>query len=315
MSTQITTTANKTKAFAAMLNAESVQAQFKNALSEHKDAFVASLIDLYSGDTALQTCDTKLVIFEALKAATLKLPINKALGFSYIVVFKNNKKIYNEQTKREEWVKVPTPTFIPGYRGYIQLAMRTGQYKTLNADMVYEGEISKVNKLNGEITFDGEKKNDKVVGYFCYFELLNGFSKVLYMTVEEMAKYAKKYSPSIPHATSVDQLIERAQKDVVDKQVGWMGDFNNMALKTVVRRLLSKYGYLSVEMQSALANDTEDKAQDARNLIVQDSIEHSTTVQEDADYEELSPSTADNEKQLTDTQQDKTPQTTETDPY
>ena len=72
--------------------------------------------------------------------------------------------------------------------------MRTGQYRTINADVVYDGELRKVNKLTGEIAFDGERKSDKVIGYFCYFELMNGFSKTLYMTVEQMANHAKRYS-------------------------------------------------------------------------------------------------------------------------
>lgn len=224
-----------------MISAPSVQEQFRNALGENKDAFVASLIDLYTGDKSLQTCKASAVVVEALKAATMKLPINRALGFAYIVVYKNK--------------GVPTPTFIPGYRGYIQLAMRTGQYKTINADIVYEGELRTVDKLSGEISFDGKRLSSKVVGYFCYFELLNGFSKTLYMTVEEMAQYAHDFSKSIPKGTSVETLAALANAKQESGRVGWMGNFNAMALKTVIRRLLSKYGYLSIEMQSALVND------------------------------------------------------------
>lgn len=244
----------------ATINAPSVQAQFKNALGDHKDTFVASLIDLYTGDKSLQTCKPQLVIAEALRAATLRLPLSKALGFAYIVV-------YNNSVKQPDgsWTKVPTPTFIPGYKGYIQLAMRTGQYRTINADVVYEGEVRKVNKLTGEIAFDGEKTSDKIIGYFCYFELLNGFSKTLYVTVEDMAAYAKRYSPSVKYETTVAQLIAKANDGIIGKKVGWEGNFNDMAIKTVVRRLLSKYGYLSVEMQNAIARDAEDEAMSNRN--------------------------------------------------
>lgn len=238
-------------AFKAVLNAESVQAQFENALGKHKDAFVASMIDLYGGDKSLQQCKPAQVVAEALKAATLQLPLNKALGFSYIVVYNNSVK-----NPDGSFTKVPTPTFIPGYRGYIQLAMRTGQYRTINADVVYEGEFRSVNKLTGEVVFDGEKKSDKIAGYFCYFELLNGFSKTLFMSVEQMAKHAKKYAPNIPRTTTIEQLIELANKEG-GKKVGWEGNFNDMAIKTVIRKLLSKYGYLSVEMQQAMANDIE----------------------------------------------------------
>lgn len=264
--------------FAAVLKAESVQQQFKNALGEHKDAFVASLIDLYNGDKSLQACNTNSLVCEALRAATLRLPLNKALGFAYIVVYNNNVKRVDENgndvidpvTHKPVYDKVPTPTFIPGYKGYIQLAMRTGQYKTINADYIYEGELRKVNKLTGEIAFDGEKKSDKIVGYFCYFELLNGFSKTLYVPVEDMAKYAKRYSPSIGYKTTIEQLIAKANDGVVAKKVGWEGNFNDMALKTVIRRLLSKYGYLSVEMQNAISGDMEGADFADRNSLIAD---------------------------------------------
>lgn len=246
----------------SMLNAESVQAQFRNALGEHKDTFVASIIDLYNADRSLATCRTADIVKECLKAATLKLPLNKALGFSYVVVYKNNVK-----QPDGTWQQVPTPTFILGYKGYIQLAMRTGQYRTINADVVYEGELQRGNKLTGEINLNGEKKSDRVIGYFCHFELLNGFSKTLYVSVDEMAAYAKKYSPSVGRATTVEQLIEKANQGASEKKsVGWEGNFNDMAIKTVVRRLLSKYGYLSVEMQNAMAGEViaEDNAMNAR---------------------------------------------------
>ena len=139
--------------------------------------------------------------------------------------------------------------------------MRTGQYRTINADVVYEGEVRKVNKLTGEIAFDGEKTSDRVVGYFCYFELLNGFAKTLYMTVHDMATYAKRYSPSLKAATTVEMLEQLANTTTVSKKVGWEGNFNDMALKTVIRNLLSKYGYLSVEMQGAMDNDDEQSYQ------------------------------------------------------
>ena len=251
---QTTTAQHQTPmvALKAMLNADSVKMQFENALGKHKDAFVASLIDLYGGDKSLQTCKPAAVVAEALRAATLQLPLNKALGFAYIVVYKNNVKDANGQ-----WHKIPTPTFVPGYRGYIQLAMRTGQYRTLNDGLVYEGELQHIDKLTGAIDLNGVKKSDKVVGYFCHFELLNGFSQTLYMTVEEMAKYAKLNSPSISKDMTVEQLIAKANDGLLSKKVGWEGNFNSMARKTVVRRLLSKYGYLSVEMQSAMSGDIE----------------------------------------------------------
>lgn len=261
----------------SFINAPSVQEQFQNALGEHKDAFVASLIDLFTGDKALQTCKPASIIAEALRAATLRLPLNKALGFAYIVVFNNSVK-----NTDGSWSKVPTPTFVPGYKGYIQLAMRTGQYRTINADFVYEGEMRKVSKLTGEIALDGEKKSDKIVGYFCYFELLNGFNKTLYVSVEDMAQYALRYSPSFKgkNRPSADTLIKAAQANQASTKVGWEGNFNDMALKTVIRRLLSKYGYLSVEMQNTLSKDVEDAQMNSRNELI---IENANTQAIDID--------------------------------
>lgn len=271
--TQIQKT-NTSAQFAAMLKAESVQQQFKNALGNHKDAFIASLIDLYNGDAALRTCNPNALCMEALRAATLKLPLNKALGFAYIVVYNNSVKrtdesgneVLDPNTHRPVYDKVPTPTFIPGYKGYIQLAMRTGQYRTINTDVVYEGEVRKTNKLTGEITFDGEKTSDKIVGYFCYFELLNGFSKTLYMTVEDMAKYAKRYSPSVGYKTTVEQLAAKANDGNVAKKVGWEGNFNDMALKGLALDTLipTPNGFITMseiqvgdKLYNALGEETE----------------------------------------------------------
>ena len=235
----------------SILSAESVQQQFKNALGANSGTFVASIIDLYSGDSSLQQCEPKRVVSEALKAAVLHLPINKALGYAYVIAYNNNRKDANGR-----WVKVMEPTFQMGYKGYIQLAMRTGQYRTLNADVVYEGELNRVNKLTGEISFDGERKSDKIVGYFCYFELTNGFSKTFYMTVEQMARHAKTYGKGIRKDASVDTLIALANQPASESPaVGWMGNFHAMAIKTVIRTLLSKYGYLSIEMQNAMADE------------------------------------------------------------
>lgn len=249
-----------------MMSAPSVQEQFKNALEKNSGPFIASVIDLYNGDSNLQACEPKAVIMEALKAAVLKLPINKSLGFAYIVAYNNSVKDENGN-----WTKVMVPTFQMGYKGYVQLAMRTGQYRTINADVAYEGELRKVNKLTGEIAFDGDKTSDKIVGYFCYFELLNGFSKTLYMTIEQMASHAKRYAKGIKKETTYESLLALANLPMTadSKIVGWMGNFHGMSLKTVIRLLLSKYGYLSIEMQEALEKDTDEDNQ-------QDEVHHGT---------------------------------------
>lgn len=221
-----------------ILAAESVQEQFKSVLRENSGAFVASIIDLYNTDKTLQMCDPKNVVMEALKAASLKLPINKQLGFSWIVPYKNKQGQY-------------IPTFQLGYKGYIQLCMRTGAYRYINADVVYEGELVKHDKLTGEIEIDSEqRKSDKKVGYFAFIETINGFRKTLYMSVEEVTKHAQQYSKSFGHASSV-----------------WATDFDAMALKTCLRLLLSKYGVMSVEMQRAYIEDSADTVSFADEAI------------------------------------------------
>lgn len=284
----------KVELLKGFLNAESVQEQFRNALGKNASTFVASVIDLFGSDSKLQQCDAGAVCREALKAAVLRLPINKALGYAYIIPFNNS---YTEKDQyghdvldangKKKWYKKMEPSFQMGYKGYIQLAMRTGQYRTLNADVVYEGEMRNVNKLTGEIAFDGEKASDKVAGYFCYFELLNGFSKTLYMTVEQMAKHAKRYSKGLSKDVTVEQLISLADMPVADdsKTVGWLGNFHSMGVKTVVRNLLGKYGYLSVEMQNAIADDMrgEDYSDSKENMAVSKTINLDPTNVHDLD--------------------------------
>jgi recombination protein RecT len=209
-----------------IMGAPSVQEQFQNALKENSSVFVASVIDLYNSDTYLQNCEPKQVVMECLKAATLKLPINKNLGFAYVVPYKSNGK--------------HVPQFQIGYKGYIQLAMRTGQYRIINADKVYEGEFRTKNKLTGEFDLGGTAKSETVVGYFAHIEMLNGFAKTLYMTKEQVTSHAKKYSKSFSKESSP-----------------WQAEFDAMALKTVLRNLLSHYGYLSVEMMGAMNADID----------------------------------------------------------
>lgn len=245
----------------AILYADSVQEQFRNVLKENAGAFVASIIDLYNTDKTLQMCDPKNVVMEALKAASLKLPINKQLGFAYIIPYKDN--------KTGQYV----PTFQLGYKGYIQLAMRTGAYKYINADVVYEGELIKQDKLTGEIVIDpSQKKSDKVIGYFAYIETLNGFRKALYMSVEEIIEHAKRYSKNYSSKNSV-----------------WATDFDAMALKTVLRLLLSKYGIMSIEMQTAIAEDMV-----ADRAIKVEEIEEETAIEADYEIQEEQEETKEN---------------------
>ena len=214
---------SKVDQFKAILNSQSIKAQIRNSMKENSGAFMSSMLDLYSGDSYLQNCDPMLVAQECLKAAALKLPITKSLGFAYVVPYKNS------------------PTFIIGYKGLIQLAQRSGHYRTINAGIVYEGEFIGRNKLTGEIDLSGERTGDEVEGYFAYFELLNGFKKTYYMTKPEVVAHMERYSPSATGA--------KAQYSP------WRTEFDKMAQKTVLRRLIGTYGVMSIEMMNVMAGD------------------------------------------------------------
>lgn len=270
--------------FEDVLKESFIDRQLESALSEKKGAFVTSLVELYTGDKSLQSCNPKLVAMEAIKAAALDLPISKALGFAYIVVYNNSVKT------AQGWQKVPTPTFVLGYKGYIQLAERTGQYRTINATPVYEGEFKKRDRLTGDIDISGTKTSDKVVGYAGYIEYLNGFSKAEYMTVEEMAKHALRFSPSMPRNMKLEDIMALANKEPEGKKVGWLGNFNDMAVKTIIRRLISKYGYMSIQMQTAVQNDSSESftALPTRNETLAEEANTEEVNLDTVDYEDVS---------------------------
>ena len=203
-----------------ILNSEHTKKLLENTLKENAGSFAASVLDLYNTDTYLQKCDPKQVFGECLKAASLKLPINKQLGFAYVVPYKG------------------TPQFQLGYKGLIQLAMRTGAYKYINAGIVYDGEYVGENKLTGDIDISGERTGDKITGYFAYIETINGFSKALYWTKEKVIAHAMRFSQSYKSGSAI-----------------WKDHFDEMAQKTVLRNLLSKWGVMSVEMVTAVTDD------------------------------------------------------------
>lgn len=210
----------KVDQFKGILNSQTIRAQLKNSLKENAGAFMSSMIDLYGGDSELQKCDPEKVALECVKAAALKLPLVKSLGFAYVVPYKR------------------IPTFTIGYKGLIQLAQRSGQYLTINADCVYEGELAGKDKLSGTIDLNGERTGDKTIGYFAYFKLTNGFEKTLYMPKEDVEAWAKRYSPSYSSSYSP-----------------WSKEFDKMAQKTVLRRLIGTYGVMTPDIQMALEKD------------------------------------------------------------
>lgn len=237
--------------FKSVLDNKYYQEQLKSVMKDNAGTFAASLLELVTSDEKLLACNPKLLMAEAMKAASLKLPLNKQLGYAYLVPYKD------------------TPTMIIGYKGLYQLAIRSGLYKNINADIVYEGEYQGYDKISGELHLDGEKTSNKIVGYFAFLELTNGFRKMMYMSLADMCQYARKYSATLRNCKMTnEQLADMAQKQSESgpgNSVGWYGNFNDMATKTVLRRLLSKYGYLSIEMQDAMSVDDIPTAEEQRD--------------------------------------------------
>lgn len=209
----------------SLLNNPTVQEKFKQVLKEKSAGFTSSVLTLVNNDNYLAQCDPQSILTCAMTAATLDLPLDKNLGYAYIVPFKNYKNGNRQEGQ-----------FILGYKGLIQLAMRSGQYQALNVAPIYEGELVSWNRVTETVEFDFSKKvSNQVVGYVGYFELLNGFKKTVYWTREEIENHRIKF---------------RKTKDTKPSQV-WLDNYDAMACKTVLRSLLSKWGLLSIEMLTA----------------------------------------------------------------
>lgn len=244
------------KNFQAVMNNSYYQTLLQNTLKENKGTFTTSLMELATSDEKLLQCAPNALMAEALKAASLHLPLNKQLGQCYILPFKNH--------------GVMTPTLVVGTKGYLQLAMRTGKYETINSDVVYEGELKGYNKVTGNLDLSGARTSNVPIGYFAYMKMKNGFSKLLYMSLDEVCLYAKQYSPTVKFsekatpATLKELALKQAASGVSDG-VGWYSNFESMALKTVLRRLLSKWGELSIENNDILNIDEAPSAEQQRD--------------------------------------------------
>lgn len=244
------------KNFQAVMNNSYYQTLLQNTLKENKGTFTTSLMELATSDESLLQCNPNALMAEALKAASLHLPLNKQLGQCYILPFKNH--------------GVLTPTLVVGTKGYLQLAMRTGKYETINSDVVYEGELKGYDKVTGNLDLSGIRTSNVPIGYFAYMKMKNGFSKLLYMSLDEVCLYAKQYSPTVKFndkltPDGLKQLaLNQAAKGVSDG-VGWKSNFESMALKTVLRRLLSKWGELSIENNDILNIDEAPSTEQQRD--------------------------------------------------
>jgi len=223
-------------------NSPAVKQKFSEVLDGNGQQFVASLLSIVTNNNLLAKATNESIMTAAMKAATLKLPIEPSLGMAYIVPYNRNEKQGNT------WVKINEAQFQMGYKGFIQLAQRSGQIRNINCDIVYKEEFLQYDKVYGTLHLKEEQVDSgEVEGYFASLELINGFRKMIFWKKEKVIAHAQKYSKTY------------------DKQIGdfksgtpWKTEFDAMAQKTLIKELLSKYAPLSTELQEAIIADNED---------------------------------------------------------
>lgn len=207
------------------LKKDDVAKKFQELLGKRASSFLTTVMNVVASNELLKNADPQSVYLSALVSATLDLPINPNLGFAYILPYRN-----------KDWWQIAQ--FQMWYKGFIQLAQRSGQFKTISACPVYEWQLIEENPLTGYVFDWKAKTSDKVIGYAWYFSLINWFEKTLYMTTEELKEHWTKYSQTFKKWYWL-----------------WQTDFDAMAQKTVIKLLLSKFAPLSVEMQTAVITD------------------------------------------------------------
>ena len=205
-----------------LLQNEENKRRFREILGEMSGAFIASVAAYFYQSPELRECDPNSVVASAINAASLRLFVDKTLGYACIVPF------HNKKTGRKE------AQFQVMWKGYVQLAQRTGQYAAVNAQVVYEGEVRSFNKFKGEPIF-GERTSDKVIGYLAYFRLVNGFEKYVYKTFDEAQAHGKRYSKQFDNAAG-----------------HWKVNPDAMGCKTVIKEAVGKWGPTSSEIQQAM---------------------------------------------------------------
>lgn len=217
--------------FNAMLENTRTQEYLTNVLGEKKQTFVSNMVALVASNKALSECDPSTIMFACLKATALGLQLDPALSQCWVIPFKDNKS------------GTTVATFQVGARAWVQLALRTNMYQKINVRDVREGEIVSEDFVSGDMVFKKLEENRQdapIIGYVAMFRLVNGFEKQLYMSVDELEAHAKRFSQTYRKGYGL-----WAEKDMKPA----------MYEKTILKRLLSKYGVLSVEMQSALKSD------------------------------------------------------------
>lgn len=232
--------------FSLAIQSEGYKKLINNTLGDPKRAakFIASISSAVATNKQLQQCDAGSILSGALLGEALNLSPSPQLGQYYLVPYEKKEK------RNDQWVTVETNAqFQLGYRGYLQLAIRSGQYQDIDVIEIHEGEYLGRDKLTGKHKFEfiedeiaREKK--PVIGYLAYFEYLNGFKKSLYWTKEKMKNHALEYSQA--YASDIKKKT---------KYSFWSKDFDGMAFKTMLRQLISKWGVMSTEMQEAFVKD------------------------------------------------------------
>jgi recombinase, phage RecT family len=219
------------KSIANFLNFPATQQFLNENLKNNSREFVSNLIAMCENDTNLSVCDPKALMMCAMNATALNLPLNKNLGFAFIIAYSG------------------VPSFQIGYKGITQLAIRTGAYKYLNTSEVREGEIT-YNKFTGSVTFHEVHPENPVIGYMSYLELLSGFSHAVYMTEQEIEDHALRYSK-----------MYQADKRYHTQKSKWSDPVERpkMAKKTALKALLTGWGVMTTEMARAFDSDDDNE--------------------------------------------------------
>ena len=217
-------------AMSVYLSNEKTRNYLQSILGERTGQFITSLTSLASSSKSLKNCDRNSLLACALKATSMDLPFDPNLGFAWAIAYKT------------------TATFQMGFKGYLQLALRTAQYKALNARDVRETEFKGRDFVGDPIIEwlpDENRAEKPIVGYMAGLELVNGFRKIIFWTVADVEKHAERYS----------QSYRKYKKTKNQDDAIWASQFDKMAEKTVLKALISKYGIMSTEMQNAVKSD------------------------------------------------------------
>ena len=270
MSEQIMERQPQRLSFSQYINSKTGHALISNTIkdSRKRDAFVTAIVSAVATNPALQECTYQSIISAALQGVAMGLAPSPQLRQFYMVPFKNKKAGTTEAT------------FVPGYKGYIQLAYRSGQYIDLDARPVVDGEYKGLDRITGRPVFEWIEDDElreqlPVVGYMAYFELVNGAKKVLYWSKEKMLSHADHYSTAFDlqakqiktkygykTKVSFEDYLKHNYPDNDEWMYSsfWYKDFGAMACKTMLRQLISKWGPVSIEMESAIVQDARNEA-------------------------------------------------------